>query len=35
MGALMGAKAQTFSSDLMYKGKKKDRGTLIVRAEAV
>lgn len=34
MGALMGAKAQTLSAELQYKGKK-NRGTIIVRAEAV
>lgn len=32
MGALMGAKKQTFESDLMFKNKK--AGQLIVRTEA-
>ena len=34
MGALMGAKAQTFSAPLTHKGNS-SRGTIIVRAEAV
>ena len=34
VGALMGAKAQTFSAPLEWKGNKK-RGTIIVRCEAV
>lgn len=34
MAALMGAKAQTFSAPLVYKGNA-NRGTVIVRAEAV
>ena len=35
MGAVMGARAQTFSSPLSYKGNSTNRGTIIVRAEAV
>ena len=35
MGALMGAKAQTFSSPLTHGGSSKNRGTIIIRAEAV
>ena len=35
MGALMGAKAQTYSAPLSYKGNTKNRGTIIIRAEAV
>ena len=35
MGAVMGARAQTFSSPLSYKGNTANRGTIIVRAEAV
>ena len=34
MGALMGAKAQTFSAPLVYKGNA-NRGTIIIRAEAI
>jgi len=34
MGALMGAKAQTFQAPLEFQGKK-NRGTIIVRAQAV
>lgn len=35
MGALMGAKAQTYSAALSYQGNTKNRGTIIVRAQAV
>lgn len=35
MGALMGAKKQVFTGPLTLPGQNKNRGTLIVRAEAV
>jgi hypothetical protein len=35
LGNIMGAKQQTFTTDLMEPGKKNLRGQIIIRAEAI